>query len=306
MQRLNPPPRQLLPIAVAARRIYVLPTGMGMFFAVLVLAMTLGALNYANNPALLLALLLAGIGLASALAAHLQLSGLVLHAAAAAPVAAGEVLSVQLELQASDGRSREGLLLRFDHSAASALATGTAQAMVASTPLPTQRRGRLALPALTLSTTQPLGLVRAWTRLHPRLEVLVHPAAETNGPPLPAAPPAGGNRSSNDSEQAQLRDYRHGDSLASVAWKASARRDSLLVREATAGSQAHWLLDWQALAGQDHEARIRRLAHWVLLADRQGRHWTLQLPAQAAIGPASGLEHRLDCLRALALMPDGR
>ena len=67
--------RQPLPCAVNARRIYVLPTGVGLFFATLVLVMSLGALNYGNNPALLLALLLAGAGLASALSAHLQLSG---------------------------------------------------------------------------------------------------------------------------------------------------------------------------------------------------------------------------------------
>ena len=48
-----------LPVAFDRRRIYVLPTAFGAFFALLLAVMLLGALNYNNNPALLLALLLA-------------------------------------------------------------------------------------------------------------------------------------------------------------------------------------------------------------------------------------------------------
>ena len=55
---------------------YVLPTRFGLFYLLLVLTMGLGALNYNNNPARLLCLLLVGAVLASLVAAHLQLSGL--------------------------------------------------------------------------------------------------------------------------------------------------------------------------------------------------------------------------------------
>lgn len=54
-----------LPVALDRRRIYVLPTRFGLFFAALVFTMLLGALNYNNNPALLLALLLGATALAS-------------------------------------------------------------------------------------------------------------------------------------------------------------------------------------------------------------------------------------------------
>ena len=66
-------PRQpeQLPMQLNRRRIYVLPTGFGLFLAALLAVMLLGALNYNNNPALLLALLLATTGLASLMAAHL-------------------------------------------------------------------------------------------------------------------------------------------------------------------------------------------------------------------------------------------
>ena len=67
------PPRapETLPVRLDRRRIYLLSTRFGLFFGVLLLAMGLGALNYNNNPALLLMLLLAGAANTSLLAAHL-------------------------------------------------------------------------------------------------------------------------------------------------------------------------------------------------------------------------------------------
>src|SRR3546814_2062614 len=71
--------------------------------------MLAGALNYNNNPALLLALLLAGAANTSLFAAHLQLSGLQVIAIDAEPVAAGKPLQLGVHARAQAGRSRRGL-----------------------------------------------------------------------------------------------------------------------------------------------------------------------------------------------------
>ena len=52
----------------------------------------------------------------------------------------------------------------------------------------------------------------------------------------------------------------------------------------------------------NHEARISRLAAWVLAAEAEQRRYQLRLPDES-LGPGLGLAHRLDCLRALALLP---
>ena len=84
MQALTRPRApESLPVRLDRRRVYVLPTATGLFFALLLGTMGLGALNYNNNPALLLALLLAGAAQASLLFAHLQLSGVRIEAVAA-------------------------------------------------------------------------------------------------------------------------------------------------------------------------------------------------------------------------------
>jgi uncharacterized protein (DUF58 family) len=300
----RPRAAEALPVKLDRRRVYVLPTRFGAFFAALVLAMLLGALNYNNNPALLLALLLGATALASLIAAHLQLSGLRVDALSAEPVAAGESLQLHLALSARDARARRGLLLRcLDAQARVSLPAG--EPAVAALALPTQRRGWLDLGRLRLSSTQPLGLALAWSWVWPDTPLLVYPAPEQQGPPLPQ-----GEGSANHArlhpagdDVHHLRAYRAGDPRRAIAWKPSARRDVLLVREYEQPLAVEVALDWRTLSALDYESRIRRLAHWVDLAEREGRRYRLHLPAQPVLGPAQGAAHRHLCLRALALLP---
>ena len=78
-----------LPIALHRRRIYVLPTPFGLFFAALLATMTLGGLNYSNNPALILCFLMLSVMLSALLRGYLNLSGVRLVSLDAAPVHAG-------------------------------------------------------------------------------------------------------------------------------------------------------------------------------------------------------------------------
>src|SRR5688572_7186006 len=96
---VRPRSPETLPVTLNRHRVYVLPTRFGLFYAALLLAMAVGALNYNNNPALLLCLLLGGAGLASLIAAQLQLIGLSVIAIDAEPVAAGQPLLMRLHAQ---------------------------------------------------------------------------------------------------------------------------------------------------------------------------------------------------------------
>ncbi len=304
MQSLTRPRRpESLPVTFDRRRVYILPTRFGVFFALLLLTMLVGALNYNNNPALLLGLLLAGAANTSLFAAHLQLSGLRILAIDAEPVAAGQPLGIRLHVQAEPGRTRRGLQVAHgDNIATLSLDNGSGEALLR---VPTHHRGWFHPDRLRISSTRPLGLARAWAHVWPQRALLVYPAPEPHGPPLP--------QGSGDTAHARLhpagddvhhlRAYRSGDARRAIAWKPSARHDSLLVREYEQPLGADILLDWQRLPGLPPEDRIRRLARWVDEAERDGRRYRLQLPAQPALGPARGSAHRHACLRALALLP---
>ncbi|MGH8033138.1 MAG: DUF58 domain-containing protein [Luteimonas sp.] len=299
-------PRQpeLLPALLHRRRVYLLPSGFGGFFGALLLTMGVGALNYNNNPALLLCLLLAAAAHTSLFAAHLQLSGLRVIAIDAAPVAAGVPLLVRVHARAERGRERRGL--RVQHAGVASVLSLDDGSGEATLVLPTARRGWFDLDRIRISTTRPLGLALAWAYVWPSEPLLVYPAPETDGPPLPEG--------SGDNAQARLhpsgddvhhlRSYRRGDARRAIAWKPSARRDTLLVREYEQPQGADVVLDWLSVSMLPYEDRIRRLARWVDQAERDGRRYRLQLPLQPALGPAHGADHRHACLRALALLPE--
>jgi uncharacterized protein (DUF58 family) len=295
---------EALPVRLDRRRVYVLPTKFGLFFAVLLFTMAVGALNYNNNPALLLALLLGATAMASLIAAHLQLAGLRIDAVSAEPVAAGTPLSLHIALSAQDGRLRRGL--RLDALKATAYAPPFAgDPVVASLTLPTQHRGWLDLGRIRISTTQPLGLAQAWAWVWPASPMLVYPAPEPHGPALPAGKGEGSQARLHPAgdDLHHLRAYRAGDPRRAIAWKPSARRNALLVREYEQPLGIEVALEWSALSALPYEQRIRRLARWVDLAEREGRRYRLLLPGQPALGPAQGAAHRHLCLRALALLP---
>jgi uncharacterized protein (DUF58 family) len=305
MSLTRPRGPEQLPVVIGRRRVYVLPTLFGLFYAGLLLAMILGALNYNNNPALLLGFLLAGAGLASLVAAQMQLTDLEVTAIEAEPVPAGQSLLVRVHTRAPPARLRRGLRVDDDDELESALLNLDLGHGEAELSVPTRRRGWQELPRLRVYTLRPLGLARAWAYVWSEAPLLVYPTPEPHGPPLPAG--------SGENVQARLhpagddvhhlRAYRSGDARRAIAWKPSARRDTLIVREYEQPLGADVVLDWEALPGLAWEERISRLARWVDDAERDGRRYRLRLPDQQ-LGPDRGSQHRHACLRALALLPD--
>jgi len=301
----RPKQPEALPIQISRKRIYVLPTGFGLFVGLMLITMLVGGLNYNNNPALLLVFLLAGVANNSLVHAHLILTGISLKAVHADPVFAGQAMKVKFRFEGNGQRRRPGLqLLAASSLAMFELAPGDEAEVLLE--FPTVRRGWMELGRLRLSTLWPLGLARAWSWMRPEQRMLVYPAPDPGAPPLPEALGDGDSpRTRAHGEQPHhLRDYRAGDMPRQIAWKASARFDKLLVREYESAVARDIVIDWQGTAGLGHEHRISRLARWVIEAERSGSRYSLLLPLQR-IAPGRGPEHRHLCLRALALLPDG-
>jgi len=299
LTRLKAPER--LPIELARRRIYILPTRFGLGFAIVLTVMLVGALNYVNNSALLLTCLLGGVAINSMLGAFRNLDGMVVRAVRAEAVCAGEPVRVQLHVDAT-GRDRPGL--RLDGYGDVAEARVADRDGMVDLQSPTRQRGWMPMPRIRVSTTWPYGLFRAWSWLHPEHAILVYPAPETGGPPARGVEESRQQRQPRDGDElAGLREYRAGDPIKRIAWKLSARHHDLLVRELDRpATHPARMLDWAQLRGLAHEARIARLARWVSEAHAEGRRWTLRLP-QTTLGPARGSEHYHRCMSALALLP---
>lgn len=293
---------ETLPIALHRRRIYVLPTRFGLGFSALLLVMFIGALNYSNNSAILMTCLLGSAAGISLFIGFRTFNGIELTAIHAGECHAGDPLALRFAFS-SGSRNRSSLRLCY-----------AKLEMVFSLPaidlsyitldVATTARGWHQLERIKLWTDYPLGLFHIWSWLHPDINFLVYPTTEIPAPPLPIGHGHEGEHSlrGKDDDFSNLRDYQRNDPRRLVAWKASARHESLLVRQNEPHGGVALVLEYATLSPLDHEARIRRLTAWILSAEAQGLVYTLVVPNES-IGPGLGANHRHACLRALALLP---
>jgi uncharacterized protein (DUF58 family) len=170
--------------------------------------------------------------------------------------------------------------------------------------VPAAQRGYLVMPAVTLTTNFPLGLLYSWSRrVALDQSCLVYPRPADPTPLRTRAEvslePAAGTRPGGD-DYIGTREFRPGDSPRHVDWKAVARGEPWHVKQFGGGYQATVWLDWDTLAGLDAETRLSVLTRWVLEAERTGMLYGLRLPEQT-LTPANGAAHQQECLRCLAL-----
>ena len=289
-------------VALSRRNIFILPTATGLGFALLLLLLLLGAINYNNNLVFALTFLLAGVGLMAMLHTWRNLAGLQLGQVAGSPVAAGRAAGFTLAVSAPGPRT--GIALQLDGGEPvwfDVPSNGPARVSLA---VPTHRRGWISPGRVRVLTRYPLGLFHCWSVLRVTARTWVWPAPATTG----QHPPRGGRRPSQDGTQGRgqddfrgFRTYHPGDSLRLVDWKAYAREQGLQVKEFGGDRSEEYWLDYAALTESDPEARLRRLTRWVLELDRDQQLYGLRLPG-SEIPLARGAAQRERCLRALALV----
>ncbi len=286
-----------------SRRIYILPTGVGLTFAIVVFVMLLGAMNYNSSLAFVLTFTLAAVGLVAMHHGHRNLTGLTVRFAGAEPVFAGQPAEFRINLGNPSRSARWDLFAYLDQGRSDSvdLTPGADDDVILS--VATHGRGWLTLDRYGVSSEHPLALFRIWTWVHAAPRCLVWPAPADDPPPLPAASGAGGTRGaaeSGDDDFAGLRDFQPGDPPRQIAWRAYARTDELSSKRfagSPAGPAVLRLADVPAAAVEE---ALSILTAWVLTAHTAERVYGLDLGA-VVIAPASGTAHRNRCLQALAL-----
>lgn len=292
-----------LPLALARRRLYILPARAGVAFGALLLTMLGAGLNYANSLALLLTFLLAGFALVAMHECHRNLLGLSLLEAAAAPLFAGGTGTLLLTLENSSRLARYRIRIAAANEAAAVLdLPGGSRGQIAL-PIRAARRGLQRIDRLQVSSSHPFGLFRAWTWVHAPITVVVYPRP-AGSLPLPADSGARSGTyprsTAGADEWLGLRPFRDGDSPRQVAWKAYAREAPLLVKEYSSAGSPLRLLSLEDARQADTEARLGQLARWVVDAEASGDLYGLELPGER-ITAHRGPHHRHKCLLALAL-----
>ncbi len=286
------------------RRIYIFPTRWGFLYAVMLLALLVGSINYALSLGYYVTFLLASLGNIAMLhtwrnLVHLQVE--VLHAK---PVFAGDFAQVVLKVSDRKNRHRYSIAARFADNSVTSNDINNNGSQTFELALSTQNRGWQSVPRITLYTQFPLSLFQAWAYVDNPFQVLVYAKPSKNNVLRPESIDAGAKGTSlfnkGDDDFYGHKAYQVGDSPSRVDWKASSRGLGMLTKQYSGTGQSTLWLDWAATEGTI-EARISLLTKWVIEAHQAQHAYGLKLPA-TSIAPHNSETHYHQCLRELALL----
>ncbi len=291
------------PVTLTRRRVYILPSRTGIIFAVLLLAMLIGAINYQNSLAFIFTFLLTGLTLVSMVHTFRNLNGLRFRVGHIQPVFAGEQAAFPVCVENPHGHRRLAIKLMFVDQPPLTLDLEVHGGQWLSLHHPSSKRGWLKPGRITAYTRFPLGLFHAWAYINIEMQALIYPLPSSDHK-LPAEvlvqDGSSGDQGKGDDDFASLRPYHPGDSLRHIHWKALAREQGLVTKQFGGGASEQLWLKWEMLGNLPTEEKLSRLTRWILEADSRGMAYGLLLPDQE-VTPRRGDTHRRHCLEALAL-----
>lgn len=298
------------PVVLTQRRIFILPTRTGYFFAVVLLLLLIASINYSLSLGFLLTFLLAGMGSVSMLHTFRNLAQLSISPGKVDAVFAGDTALFSLVF-ANQGMPRFSVGVKSANRFRAEIPDaepifGDINELGHTTlhlPVRAERRGRLQCGRIEVFTEYPTGLFHAWSYVDFGQRCLVYPRPDPGAGPLPLDARSAGTGNipiRGDEEFQSLRAYKAGDTPRQIAWKALARGQGLLVKEFGATASADLWLDFDFLQGMPVEERLSRLTWWVMEAERAQVPYGLKLPDHSQ-PPLTGARHRDACLESLAL-----
>ena len=305
-------PVEIGEIHLYQRRVFIVPSSVGLSFVVLLVVLFIGSLNYNLSLGFGLTFLLGGCALIDMQMTFRNLAHLALQAGRTRPVVAGE--EAQFELMVSNRRKHDRYALRLGFVGKDlpvleqTVDVPSNSTRIVTLAVRTQQRGWLRAPLVRLYTKFPLGLFFCWAYWSPDARTLVYPRPEDDAPPLPSVgiTASDGQGAAGHEDFAGVRPWQAGDSLKQLAWRQIARLSpdagtALVTKHFEGGAASELCIDFAQLpSGMDLEAKLSRMTRWVLEAEARGQAYALQIGGTrfpAALGPA----HQEACLRALAL-----
>jgi uncharacterized protein (DUF58 family) len=290
------------PVALNHRRIFILPTQRGLGFVLLIVLLLLIAFVYNNNLAYMLAFLLASVFFVTILHSYQALAALVVQKGRSKAVFAGEAAGFDIHINNPSDRERRQIHIKLQNSQSLTL-TAQSSAHVTLYSI-TQKRGWHTAGTVTLSSTYPLGLFRAWSPIRFDLKALVYPKPAHHESPFPQTPSAeakqGFSRKSGD-DYYGLQEYQSGDSIKHIHWKAFAKGLGVFSKQYGGENSSEEIrLDYDLTPGHNVEERLSQLCRWVIDAEQAGISYGFALPG-LILPPDNGPAHYRKCLEALAL-----
>jgi uncharacterized protein (DUF58 family) len=274
----------------------------GWIFILLCILMGLGAVNTANNLIYIIVAFMLGIIAVSGIFGALNLKNLSLEVGFPKEIYAGSSFPVSIKL-INGRRFFPVFLVRvyIDEQQVLFPFINSADASTKFIELQLDKRGNAVLENIYVSTVFPFNFLRRCKNLKDKFNFVVFPAPISDGLYYVKNGSLNDGHSAKglESELVSVRSYYTGDSMRLIHWKATARTDSLKVKELEYTGSEPVLIEIENLGGE-LESKLSH-ATWLI------KHFIAKgIPvglstAKVYIAPDNSESHKLEMLEELAL-----
>jgi uncharacterized protein (DUF58 family) len=290
------------PQTLNSRNVYILPSGFGCAYGLVILTLFSTAINYQISTIFLMTFLLFIIGMASAWEAQANLKDLSFKVISIEDAQQGTPAKVTLSIQANN-KIRFGIEFNIASQAVSRVEKIPAEGMQITIPVETTNRGYFPLPPVVISSLFPFGIFRVWAYAYFKEHYYVYPQPVNPGfwPDFYLDQNSTKKYTLGDEELYDLKQVENPwKSPNLIAWKIAAKGQGWYLKTMNSNEVECWLFRICDLPEKNLELKLQHLSYWLQTAELNGQMYGLEL-APSRTQFARGKEHLQHCLRQLAL-----
>lgn len=290
------------PQIVNTRNLYILPSGFGWAYGVVVVALLIGAINYQINTIFLMTFLLAIIGMVSASEAHGNLLNVSIKLIDIEDAQQGTPAKINL-FASVDKKIRFSIGCRIASQPESRLEKIPTEGLPFIVPLETTVRGYFPLPPIVLSSIFPFGIFRVWTYVYFDEHYYVYPKPVDPGFwPDPCMDQKREKKNIQGDEE--FYDLKHVENPWTepklISWKTVAKGQGWYHKRMNTNEADSWIFKLTDLPSANIESKLQYLSYWLQTAEENNLLYALDL-AGSSTKFSRGKQHLQHCLRQLAL-----
>ncbi|MCK4708068.1 MAG: DUF58 domain-containing protein, partial [Gammaproteobacteria bacterium] len=291
-------------IVLHNRRLYILPTRFGYLYAAMQIVLLLAAINYQNSMTYVLTFLLTALGIISLWQTHKNLLGLTIRLKTPQPVYQQEDLNLEFVVSHSNLTNRYAIGIQYMDKPPVYTGLKPEQSKILSLTLPAVKRGLYKPAGFVIFTRYPTGLFHAWSWIKFDIPVLIYPKPVYDSKLKETISDEQHSKSTIDMSDgddfAGLREYRQGESLKHISWKAYAQGRGMLTKTFQGHASPSLWIDWLDMTAESLEGKLSQMTALVIDANKEGKKYGVKLPG-INIQQTTGAAHLSECLQQISI-----
>jgi uncharacterized protein (DUF58 family) len=290
------------PQILNANNLYIIPSGFGWAYGVVVFIIFVGAVNSQINTIFMLTFLLGVIGMISAWEAHANLKNLALKFITIEDSQEGTPAKITIFIPANE-KLRWGVEFHVASQPKIRLEKIPPEGIQLIVPIETEDRGYFSLPPIIISSLFPFGIFSVWSYAYFDAHYYVYPRPVDPGfwPDSFLVQNIKQKHAVGDEEFYDLKQVENPWSEPKrIHWKIAAKGQGWYLKVMDSNEIDYWLFKLDDLPAKDLELKLQNLSYWLHTAEANNLMYGLELKA-APTDFARGKKHLQHCLRQLAL-----